>query len=98
MRDAAWRQLRKEAARMYDQVIPWGLGMTVKTTLSFTDRHHRFLTEKVGQRGYASQSAAVSAALEQMMRDDQERDLPLSHPSRRRNPRKVGDAGRGLCR
>lgn len=53
--------------------------MTVKTTLSFTDRHHRFLTEKVGQGLYTSLSAAVAAALEQMMRDEQERDLALIH-------------------
>jgi Arc/MetJ-type ribon-helix-helix transcriptional regulator len=41
--------------------------MTVKTTLSFTDRHHHFLSEKVGQGVFATQSAAVAAALEQMM-------------------------------
>lgn len=51
--------------------------MTVKTTLSFTDRHHRFRTEKVGQGVYASQSAAVAAALEQMIRDEEERDIAL---------------------
>ena len=51
--------------------------MTVKTTLSFTDRHHRFLTEKVGQGVYASQSAVVAAALEQMIRDEEERDIAL---------------------
>lgn len=51
--------------------------MTVKTTLSFTDRHHRFLTDKVGQGVFASQSAAVAAALEQMMRDEEERILTL---------------------
>lgn len=51
--------------------------MTVKTTLSFTDRHHRFLTEKVGQGVFASQSAAVAAALEQMIRDEEERDVAL---------------------
>jgi len=51
--------------------------MTVKTTLSFTDRHHRFLTEKVGQGVYASQSAAVAAALEQMIRDEEEREIAL---------------------
>ena len=51
--------------------------MTVKTTLSFTDRHHRFLTDKVGQGVFASQSAAVAAALEQMMRDEEERELAL---------------------
>ena len=51
--------------------------MTVKRTINFTDRHHRFLTEKVGQGVFASQSAAVAAALEQMMRDEEERDLAL---------------------
>jgi Arc/MetJ-type ribon-helix-helix transcriptional regulator len=44
--------------------------MTVKTTLSFTDRHHRFLTEKVGEGVFASASAAVAAALEQMIEDE----------------------------
>lgn len=52
--------------------------MTVKTTLSFTDRHHRFLTDKVDQGVFASQSAAVAAALEQMMRDEEERELALA--------------------
>ena len=52
--------------------------MTVKTTLSFTDRHHQFLSEKVGQGVFATQSAAVAAALEQMMQDEQERDVSLS--------------------
>ena len=52
--------------------------MTVKTTLSFTDRHHQILAEKVGQGVFATQSAAVAAALEQMMQDEQERDVALS--------------------
>ena len=52
--------------------------MTVKTTLSFTDRHHQFLSEKVGQGVFATQSAAVAAALEQMMQDEQEREVALS--------------------
>ena len=64
--------------------------MTIKTTLSFTDRHHRFLTDKVGQGVFASQSAAVAAALEQMMRDEEERELALGaksgHGSTRRAP------------
>ena len=34
--------------------------MTVKTTLSFTDRHHLFLSEKVSEGVYATQSAAVA--------------------------------------
>ena len=41
--------------------------MTIKTTLSFTDRHHRFLSEKVGEGVFATQSAAVASAIEQMM-------------------------------
>ena len=52
--------------------------MTVKTTLSFTDRHHHFLSEKVGQGIFASQRAAVAAALEQMMQDEEEREVALS--------------------
>lgn len=52
--------------------------MTVKTTLSFTDRHHQFLSEKVGQGIFATQSAAVAAALEQMMQDEVEREIALS--------------------
>lgn len=51
--------------------------MTVKTTLSFTDRHHRFLTEKVGSGVFASQSALVAAALEQMIQDEEEREVAL---------------------
>ncbi len=52
--------------------------MTVKTTLSFTERHHKFLLDKVGEGVFASQSAAVASALEQMMRDEEERELALS--------------------
>ena len=55
-----------------------GARMTVKTTLSFTDRHHHFLSEKVGQGIFATQSAAVAAALEQMMQDEEEREVVLS--------------------
>lgn len=52
--------------------------MTVKTTLSFTDRHHQFLSDKARQSVFATQSAAVAAALEQMMQDEWERDVALS--------------------
>lgn len=51
--------------------------MTTKTTLSFTDRHYQFLIERVRQGAFASESAAVAAALEQMMRDEQDRDMAL---------------------
>ncbi|RJF86624.1 hypothetical protein D3874_05980 [Oleomonas cavernae] len=52
--------------------------MTVKTTLSFTDRHHRFIAEKVGTGVFASHSAAVSAAIELMMQDEAEREVALA--------------------
>ena len=51
--------------------------MTVKTTLSFTDRHHQYLKDKVGEGIYASTSAAVSAAVERMIEDEQARDAAL---------------------
>jgi antitoxin ParD1/3/4 len=51
--------------------------MTVKTTLSFTDRHHRFLIEKVAEGVFASQSAVVAAAVEQMIREEEERAIAL---------------------
>ena len=51
--------------------------MTIKTTLSFTDRHHRFMSAKVDQGVFASQSAVVAAAIEHMMRDELERDVAL---------------------
>ena len=51
--------------------------MTIKTTLSFTDRHHRFLKEKVGEGVYASASAAVAAAVERMIEDEKARETAL---------------------
>jgi antitoxin ParD1/3/4 len=51
--------------------------MIVKNTLSFTDRHHRLLSEKVAQGVFATQSAAVAAALEQMMQDEEDRAVAL---------------------
>lgn len=51
--------------------------MTVKTTLSFTERHHAYLRERVGQGIYASTSAAVAAAVEQMMEDEAAREAAL---------------------
>ena len=52
--------------------------MTVKTTLSFTGRHHDFLMEKVNEGVFATQSAAVAAAVEQMIQDDREREVALA--------------------
>lgn len=51
--------------------------MTVRTTLSFTDRHHRFLVRKVEEGVFATASAAVAAAVEQMMEDERARETAL---------------------
>ncbi|MBN7786547.1 hypothetical protein JYP51_16585 [Ponticoccus gilvus] len=51
--------------------------MTVKTTLSFTDRHHRFLKDQVDRGVYATASAGVAAAVEQMMLDEELRATML---------------------
>ena len=52
--------------------------MTVKTTLSFTDRHHRFLSEKVRDGLFATRSAVVANAVEHMIQDEEEREVALS--------------------
>jgi antitoxin ParD1/3/4 len=52
--------------------------MTVKTTLSFTDRHHNFLAQQVGKGVFATQSAGVAAAVEQMIQDEAEREVALT--------------------
>ena len=51
--------------------------MTVKTTLSFTDRHHDFLRSKVEQGYFATQSAAVVTAIEQLIEDEVHRENAL---------------------
>ena len=52
--------------------------MSVKTTLSFTERHHGFLLAKVREGVFATQSAAVAAAIEQMIQDEAEWEVALS--------------------
>lgn len=51
--------------------------MTVKTTLSFTDRHHDFLKLKVDEGVFATPSAAVAAAIEQLIEDERQRQNAL---------------------
>ncbi len=51
--------------------------MTVKTTLSFTDRHHAYLVAKVDEGVFASASSAVASAIEQMMEDEGARAAAL---------------------
>ncbi len=61
----------------YDLVILLERDMTIKTTLSFTERHHRFLMEQVENGVFATASAGVAAAIEDMMRAEEERRLML---------------------
>ena len=51
--------------------------MTVKTTLSFTDRHHNFLMSKVRQGSFATASSAVAAAIERLIEDEVQRENAL---------------------
>lgn len=51
--------------------------MNIRTTLSFTERHHRFLQRKVGEGVFASASAAVASAIETMMEDEAAREAAL---------------------
>ena len=46
--------------------------MTVKTTLSFTDRHHAFLQRQVQNGIFATKSAAVAAAIERQLEAERE--------------------------
>jgi len=52
--------------------------MAVKTSLSFTDRHHRFLAQKVAEGVFASTSAAVAAGVERMIEDEAARETALA--------------------
>lgn len=47
--------------------------MSIRTTLSFTERHHGFLQQKVEEGVFASTSAAVEA----MMQDENAREAAL---------------------
>ena len=44
--------------------------MTVKTTLSVTDRQHQYFKQRGGEGIYASTGSAVAAAVERMMQDE----------------------------
>jgi len=52
--------------------------MTVRTTLSFTERHHGFLRRKVEQGVFASASAAVASAIEAMIDEEAAREAALT--------------------
>ncbi len=52
--------------------------MTVKTAVSFTERHHQFAKQKVQEGSCASVSSLVALGIETLMREEQERGAVLA--------------------
>ena len=52
--------------------------MTVKTAVSFTDRHHQYARKKTEEGVYASVSSLVAQGIERMMQEEEERDAALA--------------------
>jgi Arc/MetJ-type ribon-helix-helix transcriptional regulator len=52
--------------------------MTVKTAVSFTERHHQFAKQKVQEGSCASVSSLVAQGIEKLMLEEQEREAVLS--------------------
>lgn len=51
--------------------------MTVKSTVSFTDKHHEFAASKVEEGAFASVSSVIAAGIEQLMKEEAEREVAL---------------------
>ncbi len=51
--------------------------MTVKTSISFTDRHHEFANKKAKDGVFTSVSSVVAAGIELVMQDEEERKAAL---------------------
>lgn len=67
--------------------------MTIKTSISFTDRHHEFANKKANEGVFASVSSVVAAGIEMVMQDEEEREIALRAMSdtikrRMKTPRK----------
>ena len=56
--------------------------MPVRTTLSFTKRHHDFMTRQVEGGVYATQSALVADAIETLIREEEARENRLDRDGR----------------
>ena len=52
--------------------------MTVKTAVSFTDRHHQYAKKKTEEGVYASVSSLVAQGIERMIQDEEEREIALA--------------------
>ena len=51
--------------------------MTIKTSISFTDRHHKFAHDRAKQGVFTSVSSVVAAGIELIMQDEIEREAAL---------------------
>jgi antitoxin ParD1/3/4 len=51
--------------------------MTVKSTVSFTDKHHQFAARKVEEGSFASVSSVIAAGIEQLIKEEGEREAIL---------------------
>jgi len=51
--------------------------MTVKSTVSFTDRHHDFAKQQVAEGKIPSVSSLVAHGIEQLMQDEADRNAAL---------------------
>ena len=51
--------------------------MTVKSTVSFTDRHHAYAQKKASEGQHGSVSSVVAAGIERLMQDETEREIAL---------------------
>ena len=56
--------------------------MTVKSTVSFTDKHHAFAQKKTQEGQHGSVSSVVAAGIERLMQDDAEREIALKAMSK----------------
>lgn len=52
--------------------------MTIKTAVSFTERHHQFAKQKVQEGSCASVSSLVAQGIEHLMQEEQEREAVLA--------------------
>ena len=55
--------------------------MTVKSSVSFTERHHKFARQKVESGVYNSVSGLVALGIERLMQDEVEREIMLQNLS-----------------
>ena len=51
--------------------------MTIKTSVGFTERHHRFAKQKVEEGSCASVSGLVAQGIEKLMQEEEEREAML---------------------